>query len=62
MQTAARQGRHRLVPSLGGPLLEELDHLCGMLLNLVGIQSEYKDEEVEHFAALDGLLVLVHIA
>lgn len=54
--------RNWLAPALAGPLLEELDHLRGVLVNLVGLQSERYDEEVEHLAALDGLLVLVHLA
>jgi len=54
--------RNRIPPALAGPLLEELDHLRGVLVDLGGLQSERHDEEVEHLAALDGLLVIIHLA
>jgi len=54
--------RNWLAPALAGPLLEEFDHLHGVLVDLVGLQSECHDKEVEHLIALDGLLVFVHLA
>lgn len=54
--------RDGLAPAFAGPLLEQLDHLRGVLVDLGSLQSECDDEEVEHLAALDGLLVLVRLA
>ncbi len=54
--------RNRLAPALAGPLLEELDHLRGVLVDLGGVHGECHDEEVEDLAALEGLLVLVDLS